>query len=145
MKRKKEKPLRITSDGLSKAIIHTGAYANKKIFDDHDDDDNDNTNNNNNNLSNAQATAQYQALKRKQLSYTLEEDIERDRQRVQMAHREKRLLDRENRQKETTKGVKLGNLDEDLEDEIDDDNKINNKNNKYSSDSSSDVNSDDSN
>jgi hypothetical protein len=113
MKARKEKPLKITSDGLSKATIHAGTFGKKKTFAEDGEEEGPSGVWEKEEVGEAPeklaaATAKFQSLKRKQLSYTVEEDVERDRQRIQSAHRDKRLTERDARQKETTKGVRAG-------------------------------------
>lgn len=116
VKTRKDKPLKITSDGLSKATIHAGSFGKKKTFGDDDEEGSSTAWDKGEDVSGeaptseklAAAASKFQSLKRKQLSYTNEEDVERDRQRIQSAHRDKRLTDRDARQKETTKGMRGG-------------------------------------
>jgi len=116
LKSRKDKPLKITSDGLSKATIHAGSFGKKKTFGDEDEEKGESSAWDKEDAHDvppeklAAAAAKFQSLKRKQLSYTKEEDIERDRQRIQSAHRDKRLTERDARQKETTKGVRTGSV-----------------------------------
>ena len=108
MKIKKQKPLKITSDGLSKDTIRAGTYSKKIVFneDTHEAPEpvqlqiqnNSTVNMNKTDLN--KATLHYQSMKRRQLSEAQEEDTARDRERIHSKHREKRIASKQSRKTE---------------------------------------------
>lgn len=103
-KTKKEKPMRITSDGLSKAILRAGTHNKKITFEEEDEKhEREAAERAAEALGEEERMMQYQLKKRRQLAMTMDEDVDRDRERIHSKHRERRIQAKESR-KETSGG-----------------------------------------